>query len=131
MMALPLKGQDSPRAELPAQVNNNGLEKKPVWPVTCNIKISFPLQGSETCLVSQARRARLICSAIRARKATESIGGFMALIIAILDFFLGCHHDRLSRVFTLQGETYKVCFDCGAKFAYSLHTMSIERRMPS
>jgi len=54
----------------------------------------------------------------------------MSILIAILDFFFGCHHLPLSRVFTLQGETYRVCCDCGAKFAYSLETMSIERRVP-
>ena len=50
----------------------------------------------------------------------------MAILLAILDFLFGCHHLHLSRVFTLQGETYRVCCDCGAKFAYSLETMSIE-----
>lgn len=55
---------------------------------------------------------------------------FVGTLLAILDFFLGCHHPHLSRVFTLQGETYKVCCDCGAKFAYSLETMSIVRRLP-
>ena len=54
----------------------------------------------------------------------------MAILLAILDFLFGCHHVHLSRVFTLQGETYRVCCDCGAKFAYSLETMSIERRLP-
>jgi hypothetical protein len=54
----------------------------------------------------------------------------MATIMVVLDFLLGCHHVKLSRVFTLQDETYKVCCDCGAKFAYSLETMSIERRLP-
>ena len=54
----------------------------------------------------------------------------MALLLAVLDFLFGCHHVHLSRVFTIKGETYKVCFDCGAKFAYSLATMSIERRLP-
>jgi hypothetical protein len=44
--------------------------------------------------------------------------------------FFGCRHVPLSRVFTLKGETYKVCCDCGAKFAYSLETMSIEGRLP-
>ena len=52
----------------------------------------------------------------------------MAIIIAILDFLFGCHHVHLSRAFTLQGETYKVCCDCGAKFEYSLEMMSLERR---
>jgi hypothetical protein len=54
----------------------------------------------------------------------------MTTFLAILDFLLGCHHVHLSRVFTLQGETYKVCCECGAKFAYSLKSMSIERRLP-
>ena len=54
----------------------------------------------------------------------------MAILLTILDFLFGCHHVHLSRVFTLKGETYKVCCDCGAKFAYSLETMSIERRLP-
>ena len=54
----------------------------------------------------------------------------MAIILAILDFLFGCHHLQLSRVFTLQGETYRVCCDCGARFAYSLEIMSIEHRLP-
>jgi hypothetical protein len=54
----------------------------------------------------------------------------MAILLTILDFLFGCHHVHLSRAFTLQGETYRVCCDCGAKFAYSLETMSIERRLP-
>ena len=54
----------------------------------------------------------------------------MANVIAIFDFLFGCHHGRLSRVFTLHGETYRVCCDCGAKYTYSLETMSIVRRVP-
>jgi len=54
----------------------------------------------------------------------------MATFIVILDYLFGCHHTHLSRVFTLQGETYRVCCDCGAKYAYSLETMSVERRLP-
>ena len=53
----------------------------------------------------------------------------MATLLAILEFLFGCHHAHLSRVFTLQGKTYRVCCDCGAEFAYSLETMSIERRL--
>jgi len=55
---------------------------------------------------------------------------FMEILLVVLEFFFGCHHVHLSRVFTLKGETYKVCCDCGAKFAYSLETMSIVRRLP-
>jgi 5-methylcytosine-specific restriction endonuclease McrA len=54
----------------------------------------------------------------------------MAFLRAIFDFLFGCHHVHLSRVFTLRGETYKVCCECGAKFAYSLETMSMEHSVP-
>jgi hypothetical protein len=44
------------------------------------------------------------------------------------DFFFGCHHGNLSRVFTIEGHSYRVCCACCAKFEYSLETMSIRRR---
>ncbi len=53
----------------------------------------------------------------------------MARLVTVLDFLFGCHH-RLSRVFTLEGQTYRVCCACGAKYGYSLETMSIKRRLP-
>jgi len=31
----------------------------------------------------------------------------------IFKFAFGCRHRHLSRVFTIKGRTYKVCFDCG------------------
>jgi len=45
-------------------------------------------------------------------------------LATVLEFAFGCHHRKLSRVFTLEGQTYKVCCDCGATFNYSLRTMS-------
>ena len=51
-------------------------------------------------------------------------------LMTLFDFLFGCHHVHLSRVFTLGGETYRVCCDCGAKYAYSLEGMSLERRLP-
>lgn len=42
-----------------------------------------------------------------------------------LEYAFGCHHRKLSRVFTIDGLSYKVCCDCGARFRYSLETMSI------
>jgi hypothetical protein len=51
-----------------------------------------------------------------------------------LELAFGCHHRKLSRVFTIEGRSYKVCCDCGARFGYSLETMSIvthHRRFPS
>jgi len=51
----------------------------------------------------------------------------MQRLMFALDFLFGCHHRHLSRVFTINGRTYRVCCDCGAKFGYSLTSMSIER----
>jgi len=52
----------------------------------------------------------------------------MAGFITIADFIFGCRHGQLSRVFTIDRQTYKVCCDCGAKFKYSLERMAIQRR---
>jgi hypothetical protein len=55
-------------------------------------------------------------------------------IASALEFAFGCHHGKLSRVFTIDGRSYKVCCDCGARFRYSLETMSIvthHRRFPT
>ncbi len=51
----------------------------------------------------------------------------MDSVVAILDFVFGCHHQNLSRVFTIHGRTYRVCCECGAEFKYSLTNMSMER----
>jgi hypothetical protein len=46
----------------------------------------------------------------------------------IWEFLFGCWPGRLSRSFTVSGDTYKVCLNCGRKLTYSLDTMSIIRR---
>jgi hypothetical protein len=51
-----------------------------------------------------------------------------------LELAFGCHHRKLSRVFTIDERTYKVCCDCGATFRYSMKFMSIvtqHNRFPS
>lgn len=53
----------------------------------------------------------------------------MEHIVEALDFLFGCHHQNLSRVFTLDGQTYRVCCDCAARFEYSLTNMSVKRRL--
>ena len=72
----------------------------------------------------------MVARIARSTQAPNQKCKFMAILLAVLDFLFGCHHVHLSRVFTLEGETYKVCCDCGAEFAYSLETMSIVRRLP-
>ncbi len=51
----------------------------------------------------------------------------MAWLEAIYNFFyelfLGCSHGHLTRPFTLQAHSYKVCLDCGKHFPYSLEKM--------
>jgi hypothetical protein len=46
----------------------------------------------------------------------------------VFEFAFGCHHSKLSRVFTIGGRTYKVCCDCGTNFDYSMQTMSMVPR---
>jgi hypothetical protein len=47
----------------------------------------------------------------------------MENLIALFDFVFGCYHMHLSRVFTIEGRTYRVCCGCGAQFGYSLESM--------
>lgn len=49
----------------------------------------------------------------------------MCWLAKIYDIIFGCRHSSLSRVFTIGGETYVVCWLCGKKFPYSLDTMSV------
>ena len=49
-------------------------------------------------------------------------------LATVLEVAFGCHHRKLSRVFTVHGYSYKVCCDCGATFHYSLESMSIRPR---
>jgi hypothetical protein len=49
-------------------------------------------------------------------------------LASVLELAFGCHHRKLSRVFTIDGHSYKVCCDCGANFDYSLRTMSVTHR---
>jgi hypothetical protein len=58
-------------------------------------------------------------------------GALMEKLVNIFNFVFGCHHSHLSRVFTIDGRTYRVCCDCGAKFKYSLASMRIERPIRS
>jgi hypothetical protein len=41
----------------------------------------------------------------------------------IAQFAFECHHAELSRVFTIQKRTYRVCFKCGKEVDYSWDLM--------
>jgi hypothetical protein len=49
--------------------------------------------------------------------------------MALFDFIFGCYHSKLSRVFTIEGRTYRVCCGCGAQFDYSLECMTTGPRL--
>jgi len=53
----------------------------------------------------------------------------MDKLVTIFDFLFGCHHSQLSRVFTIDRRTYRVCCNCGVKFAYSLEQMAMMHRI--
>lgn len=41
------------------------------------------------------------------------------------EMFFGCSHGHLTRPFTLEASSYKVCLDCGRHFPYSLEKMRL------
>jgi hypothetical protein len=51
----------------------------------------------------------------------------MSVIQVIFNFFyeifFGCSHNKLTRPFTLESQTYKVCLDCGKQIYYSPITL--------
>lgn len=51
----------------------------------------------------------------------------MSILYAIFNFLceilLGCRHDRLTRPFTIEQQTYEVCLSCGKHIFYSADAM--------
>ena len=61
------------------------------------------------------------------QRAAAASAGFMKRMSWMYKFVLGwCHHDQMSRVFTLKKRTYRVCFECGREFEYSWARMHIQ-----
>ncbi len=52
----------------------------------------------------------------------------MTLFSNLFGFFyealFGCRHSKLTRPFTIEAETYKVCLDCGKQIYYSTERMT-------
>ena len=42
---------------------------------------------------------------------------------SVLEALFGCRHSNLSRPFTIDAQTYKVCMDCSSQIFYSPETM--------
>ena len=45
--------------------------------------------------------------------------------MGVMNWLFGCRHQELSRAFTTDDETYKVCLKCGKHLRYSWQTMSL------
>jgi hypothetical protein len=42
----------------------------------------------------------------------------------VYEMLFGCRHNRQTRPFTIEAETYKVCLDCGRQIFYSTERMT-------
>ena len=43
----------------------------------------------------------------------------------VFDLFFGCRHAHLTRPFTMESHSYKICLDCGHEMPYSLEAMRL------
>ena len=43
----------------------------------------------------------------------------------LFDLLFGCRHTHLSRPFTLEDRSYKICLDCGQERPYSVEAMRL------
>ncbi len=55
----------------------------------------------------------------------------MRLLLWIIQFACGCHHRRVSGVFTIKKRTYQICLECGQEFPYSWELMRSVRSTTS
>ena len=47
----------------------------------------------------------------------------VAHAISAISSVFGCQHERLTRPFTIQSQSYMVCLECGQKVFYSMDEM--------
>jgi len=66
----------------------------------------------------------LYCSDLRGEGAL-----LMETFRRMFDALFGCHHQQLSRVFTIQKHTYQVGIACGREFGYSWESMHSNRAL--
>ena len=45
----------------------------------------------------------------------NALSGFANSVKNLVGRFFGCWHSELSRPFTFEGESYRMCLDCGAR----------------
>src|SRR5271165_1386113 len=91
------------------------------------------LASQTVCVVSaESRRTSTESSRhfprfIRRAQGEEKESNLMNWLRSVLEFLydmlFGCRHERLTRPFTLEQQTYKVCLDCGRHVFYSAERM--------
>lgn len=54
--------------------------------------------------------------------AMGSAGGLFGSLSAAVTRVFGCHHSSMSRPFTCDGRTYRVCLKCGKHRDFDLKT---------
>ena len=59
---------------------------------------------------------------LTAPRAVGAGGRRQVSLKALLGRFFGCHHAQLSRPFTRDGSTYRVCLGCGARKGFDLRS---------
>jgi hypothetical protein len=68
-------------------------------------------------------------------KTSEVLQAWARILAArhlwVFEFLFGCHHRKLSRIFTIQKRTYQVCIRCGRQFEYSWELMQPVRSSPA
>jgi hypothetical protein len=50
---------------------------------------------------------------------------------SVIQFAFGCRHRHVSRVFTINKRTYKVCLDCGRELCYRMLTSRMHSSSPT
>lgn len=58
-----------------------------------------------------------------AKSITEQTNGVFGNKIGIIGKLFGCWHKELTRPFTIGGDSYRACVDCGARKQFDLQNL--------
>jgi hypothetical protein len=109
------------RARLVSETDNNGqlLRATSTHPFSYAPLVCFFVSLVTNAYLFEQAAFGSITGAI----ANAIVRMIMRWISRAYDLIFGCRHRSLSRVFSIEGNSYKVCCQCGAKFPYSWESM--------
>jgi len=58
-----------------------------------------------------------------AKSITEQTNRVFGNKISLIGKLFGCWHKELTRPFTIEGDSYRACVDCGARKQFNLQTL--------